>query len=367
MAINNWRYVVTWGFREPDGTIVEERQRVPGATTDWRYVVTWEFREPDGTIVEERQWVPWVSTSTSSNTIASTTSSPKTTHFPNIETYGFQAQGYANQWDNAMASAYGSLVNNLWKYSKFANNTLTWYDALLNYISQNETGLQNVAWKTYNTLVSDIQNQRDYINRMFGPDGELTKEVNAYYDDLWNYLATDAGRQAANIAAQWVHSWASLWAIRAQQNAAYNESFGRYVQAKEQQINAKQQIASNLINYMSALRQEYWDTTNQYIIELYKRANDMYNAIAQSAAKDLIEYNNLRLSGWSSSSWQYYDIFWNLVDKNWKIIKTKAQLDAEKKQTVYWPTVNNPYINATVNAWKSTYWLDKATQPYIKV
>ena len=132
--------------------------------------------------------------------------------------------------------------------------------------------------------------------------------MNSYYDDLWNYLATDAWRQAANIAAQWMHSWASLWAIRAQQNEAYNESFGRYVQAKEQEINAKQQIASNLINYMSALRQEYWDTTNQYIISQYQRANDMLNSLSQNIASSNMELANAKLSaslsrGSGSSKW----------------------------------------------------------------
>lgn len=56
---------------------------------------------------------------------------------------------------------------------------------------------------------------------------------------------------------------------------------------------------------MSALRQEYWDTTNQYIIDLYKRANDMYNSVAQSAAWDMAQYNNLLATyswGWSGGS-----------------------------------------------------------------
>ena len=123
----------------------------------------------------------------------------------------------------------------------------------------------------------------------------MTNEINKYYDDLWNYLATDAGRQAATIAAQWMHSWASLWAIRAQQNQAYNESFGRYIQAKEQEINAKQQIAANLINYMSTLRKEYWDTTNQYIISQYQRANDLLNNLSQSIASSNIELAQTRL------------------------------------------------------------------------
>lgn len=257
-----------------------------------------------------------------------TPSAPATTPaFSNQEVYNIQSQGYRNAGNNSLADAYGNIANNLWAYSTFANNTLQGYDSLLNYVRNNENWLQALARGYYNNLMQDLESSRNYANQMFGPNGELTKEVNQYYDDLGNYLSTDAGRQAAAIAAQWVHSGASLGAIRAQQNAAYNESFGRYVQAKEQQINAKQQLAANLLNYMSALRQEYWDTTNQYVIDLYKRANDMYNSIAQSAAADLNQYNTLMASrvgswwGWNptTDTPSIEDIKLNVNNWQWKI------------------------------------------------
>ena len=277
MAINNWRRVVTWGYMNPDGTIVEETQWVPDKTN-----IGWQTTTSNNDLI----WL-WNSL-----------------YFPKAEAYWLQSKWYANQGDTAMANAYWDIAKNMWAYSNFANQSLWAADSLINYIRQNESWLQNVAWNLYNQLVGDMSNTRDYINRMFWPDGELTKEVNTYYDDLGNYLATDAGRQAANIAAQWVHSGASLGSIRAQQNEAYNESFQRYIQAKEQQINAKQQIAANLINYMSTLRKEYWDTTNQYVIDLYKRAADLYENVASSAANDLRDWNALRAKWlwWSSSS-----------------------------------------------------------------
>lgn len=310
MAVNNWRPVLTDHWPMATNSNTKRGSGTPSTATP---VLTesWPMATNSGTTVQ--------------------TTNP----FSNLDVYKLQAEGYANQWDNAMAQAYWNIANNLWVYSNFANTSLNNYDALLNYIRWNETGLQNAAWKLYWNLVNDIQSQRDYINQMFWPEGALTKEVNTYYDDLWNYLATDAGRQAANIAAQWMHSWASLWAIRAQQNEAYNEAFWRYIQAKEQQINAKQQIASNLINYMSTLRQEYWDTTNQYIIELYKRANDMYNAIAQSAAADMADYNKYRLAyswtptttSWATSSslipWYHHEVInwvnYLVNEKTWEI------------------------------------------------
>lgn len=332
MATNRWRYVVTWGYMEPDGTIVEETQWVPERTYNPDHIMSQidsllSWRKTAGQIRAEDgiywwnsnrtwssiwgpaslpHWYQWPTDDYINNILGTswvTWNRTGSSTFSPAEAYSLQAQWYANQWDNAMASAFGDIAKNMWAYSNFANQSLWAADSLINYIRSNETWLQNVAWNLYSQLVGDINNQRNYINQMFGPNGELTQEVNRYYDDLGNYLATDAWHEAAKIAAQWMHTWASLWAIRAQQNEAYNQSFQRYIQAKEQQINAKQQIASNLINYMSQLRQEYGDTTNQYIIELYKRAADLYETVASSAANDLRDWNALRARWlWSSSS-----------------------------------------------------------------
>lgn len=335
MAINNWRPVLTdhWPMAGTADNVVK-KPSTPVTNT--------------GVITQS-----WPMATNGTGTVTPVTSSP----FSNADVYNLQSQWYANLWDNAMSQAYWNIANNLWAYSNFANTSLNNYDALLNYIKGNEQGLQSVAGKLYNNLVGDIQTQRDYINQMFGPEGTLTKEVNTYYDDLWNYLATDAGRQAARIAAQWMHSWASLWAIRAQQNEAYNESFWRYIQAKEQQINAKQQLASNLINYMSTLRQEYWDTTNQYIIELYKRANDMYNSIAKSAAADIADYNKYRLAyswtptttSWTTSGslipWYHHEVInwvnYLVNEATWKA--TPSQFGPYQNQVDYGTTINNSW------------------------
>ena len=349
MAINNWRYVVTWGYMNPNWNIIEETQWVPENTTG-EYVST------------KPQYFSTV--------------------FPRAEAYWLQAQGYANQWNNDMATVYWDIANDLWKYSTFANTSLNTADAFLNYLKQNEAGLQWAAGKLYNQLTDDLVNQRSYIMDTFWPEWTLTQEVNKYYDELWNYLASDAWYQAAKIAAQWIHSWASLWAIRAQQNEAYNQSFQRYIQAKEQEINAKQSIASNLINFMSTLRREYWDTTNQYIIELYKRANDMYNSVAQSMASDLDQYNALRYS-WKSGTSSGYDALLKLLwgnlaetnDNNWtnstqqssqwnNMVTNPANKWASGSNWVNWWQLylaTNPALNL---AWQSFKWwlnaLDKA-------
>lgn len=200
------------------------------------------------------------------------------------------------------------------------------YGALAEDVANRE---KNLAWAKYdlaNKLNQDILSQRDYVMNTFWPEGTLTKELNQYYWDLSNYLSSEAWREAAKIAAQWIHSGASLGAIRAQQNEAYNQAFNRYIQAKEQEINAKQTIAGNLINYMSTLRQEYWNTTNQYIIAQYERANDLLNNLSSSIASANAELAQAKLAWvirwWGSSSggssamtWQDYLAVQDYMDK----------------------------------------------------
>lgn len=348
MAINNWRYVVTWGYMDPDGNIIEERQRVPATNTT--------------PVVDNRTEIERYFGTPVSNWDSSYTFSP-------LENFKIKAEWYGNIWDKAMSTVYWDLANSLGQYSSYANNTLWAYDNLLDYLAWNEARLQSAAGNLYSQLAWDINNQRNYVYSMFWPQWQLTQEVNKYYDDLWNYLSSEAWREAAKIAAQWMHSWASLWSIRAQQDEAYNQAFGRYVQAKEQEINAKQQIASNLINFMSTLRQEYWDTTNQYIIDLYKRANDLYNNVAISVAWDLDQYNKLKLSysssGWGSNSswvslnlptWYSYDSNWNIIDSEWNQYEIKDWKLVKKSTGVISTPTNNLWLtnNSSRHTWVDT-------------
>lgn len=249
MAINNWRYTTTVN---PD---------------TWYPLTPWTINKRNGTQA-----------------------------FTPAETYQFASNWYYNQWDTALWDAYKQLWQWSNAYSNTANQITNFYNQLWQDVYKREMGLAGVKSNLANRLYDDMSQQRQYVMDMFWPNWSLTKEINRYYDDMWNYLSTDAGRQAAKIAAQWMHSWASLWAIRAQQNEAYNESFARYIQAKEQEINAKQTIAANLINYMSTLRQEYWDTTNTYIISQYQRANDLLNAISQSIADANVQLATTKLN-----------------------------------------------------------------------
>ena len=44
-----------------------------------------------------------------------------------------------------------------------------------------------------------MASQKDYVYGLYGPDGTFTKEINTYYDDMGDYLASEAGREMAYL------------------------------------------------------------------------------------------------------------------------------------------------------------------------
>ena len=284
------------------------------------------------------------------------TQSTNQTNIQPFNTYDnltMQSKAWSNTNPN-LSEAYSSLADWLWRYSNVAKQIWGFYDATANAIAQREWDYANAQYQLANQLNQDIANQRNYINSVFWPNGSLTQEINKYYDDMWNYLASEGWRQMANVAAQWIHSWASLWLLRAQQNEAYNNAFQNYLKIKEQEINAKQSIQAQLIDYMTKLRQEYGNTTNQYILWQYQRANDLLNSLNSDLQN---QYTNLALAqiqgSWSgSSSWSASasasSPLVDALNPNNQSADSTNNLDSNNQNTNKWWT--------SINAWWGTSW-----------
>lgn len=217
---------------------------------------------------------------------------------------GYQAQGL--EW---LANSYRTLnkENNI--YNNTANKIADYYSALANDINSRENALAQRKESLANQLSQDIANQRQYVMDYFGPNWIFTNEVNRFYDENGNYLASEAGRQMAMANAEWIQSGASLWAQRAARNEAYNNAFQNYLKVKEQEITAKMNIQTQLINYMKALREEYGNTQNAYVISQYQRANDLLNALSTDLAQTqawiaTAQLQKATAGGGSSSSYQ---------------------------------------------------------------
>lgn len=310
-------------------------------------VNTW-YASGDDALQDVVNIVNWTPSYVDNNSYTNTTPYQP---FSTADSLRLQMQGYKDIGDVNLSNAYG----NLWSWAdRYANtaNQITWfYWALAQDIANREDTLWQAKYNLANQLNQDLLGTKDYVMNMFGPNGELTNEINKYYTDMWNYLSTEAGREAANIAAQGVHSGASLWAIRAQQNEAYNNAYGRYLQAKEKEINAKQQIASNLINYMSTLRKEYWDTTNQYIISQYQRANDLLNSIGSDLVNQYTQLASAKLSAsGSGSGWSSSLTMRDLLKRQWL---SDEQIAAIEKVT-NWEETENKNINKWANQKEGT-------------
>lgn len=204
--------------------------------------------------------------------------------FSVADTLAQRAQGYQAQWLEWLANSYRTLNKENNVYNNTANRIASYYEQLANDINSRENALAQQKESLANRLSQDIANQRQYVMDYFGPNWIFTNAVNQFYDENGNYLASEAGRQMAMANAEGIQSWASLWAQRAARNEAYNNAFQNYLKVREQELSAKMNIQQQLINYMNALRQEYWDTQNTYIISQYQRANDLLNAISTNLA-----------------------------------------------------------------------------------
>lgn len=230
-----------------------------------------------------------------------------------------------NQWNASLADAYKALNQENTSYNRVANQIADYYNALAQDVARREQWLAEAKYDVANRLFQDMASQRDYVYGLYGPEWTFTREVNTYYDDLGDYLASEAWREMAYADALWVQSWASIWMMRAQRNQAYNEAFQRSLQVMQQELEAKQNIQQNLINFMTTLRQEYWDTANTYIISQYQRANDLLNTISESIASTSANIATARLSAWWGGGWQPQPERW------WDKLSTKEKLDLLRK------------------------------------
>ncbi len=227
-----------------------------------------------------------------------------------------QPQQYLNNYADmysqsnpALSQQYRDMANQAGIWWQTQNNILNWYDGLANDVANRQAYVTNMSWDLANSLLWDINNQRDYIYSMYWPNGSITQEVNDYYSGLSNAISWDTGRQLAQSDVNAKMAGVSVWANRNTQNQIYNEGYERALKAKEADINAKNNIVSALQNYMTALRTEYWDTTDKYIIQKYQQANDLLNQIESSMTQDMVNLENSKLqfnmqralSGWA---WQ---------------------------------------------------------------
>lgn len=225
-----------------------------------------------------------------------TTTNQSTEPFTIADILNQRAQAYQSQWLNNLANSYKTLNNENSVWNNTANQIANYYNTLASDIASREEWLANTKSSLVNQLAQDIANQRQYVMDYFGPNGIFTNQVNQYYDDAGNYLASEAGRQIAQANAEGIQSWASLWAQRAARNQAYNNAFQNYLKVKEQELTAKMNIQTQLINYIQALREEYGNTTNAYIISQYERANDLLNTISNNLNSELTAIANARLT-----------------------------------------------------------------------
>ena len=264
--------------------------------------------------------------------------------FSVADTLAQRAQWYQSQGLEWLANSFRTLNKENNAYNNTANRITDYYTALANDINSRENALAQRKESLANQLSQDIANQRQYVMDYFGPNWIFTNEINKFYDENGNYLASEAGRQMAMANAEWIQSGASLWAQRAARNEAYNNAFQNYLKVKEQELTAKMGIQTQLINYMKALREEYGNTQNQFIISQYERANDLLNAISTNLAQTQANITTARLqqaTAWRSSNKSLLE---NAIAGNQAIVQQYWSESSEWPEDVKRTYLANNYV-----------------------
>lgn len=285
-----------------------------------------------GTITYDSEWksigntandIPWWASWGSSFVPGQTSTTNIVEPLSTSDVLNARYQWAYNEGNYDLANLYKSLNKENNAYNRISNQIADYYNALAQDVAKREQWLADAKYDVARKLFNDMASQKDYVWGLYGPQWTFTKEINTYYDDMWDYLASEAGREMAYADALWVQSWASLWMMRAQRNQAYNEAFQRSLQVMQAELEAKQSIQQNLINFMTTLRQEYWDTANTYIISQYQRANDLLNTISSNIASTQANIALARLS------WRWW---WSSTEsQNWDELSTKQKIDLLKK------------------------------------
>lgn len=266
-------------------------------------------------------------------------------------------QAAYNQWNTNLANAYKTLNQENTTYNNVANQIADYYNVLAQNVAKREAWLAGAKYDLANKLFNDMADQKDYVWWLYWPNGSLTKAINTYYDDMGDYLASEAGREMAYADAMWVQSWASLWMMRAQRNQAYNEAFQKSIQVMQAELEAKQAIAQNLITFMTNLRKEYWDTANDYIIAQYERANDLLNTIEENIAKTSASIQAARFS-WGSGWWGTN----TTTTKTWDEMSSKEKIEYLKEQ---WIKADNTNVIGWTPDWSMTVTFSDGTKKTI--
>ena len=246
-----------------------------------------------------------------------------------------------SQSNPAISQQYRNLANQAGMRWDTQRNILNWYDGLANDVANRQQYVTNISGNLANDLLWDINNQRDYIYSLYWPNGSITQEVNDYYSGLSNAISWDTGRQLAQSDVNAKTAGVSVWANRNTQNQIYNEGYERALKAKEADINAKNNIVSSLQNYMSALRQEYGDTTDKYIIQKYQQANDLLNQIQSSMTQDMVNLENSKLQFNMQRALQ------SIVNKQQP--NTSKLTEEQKKELEEFNQAYNRIMDATMN------------------
>lgn len=197
---------------------------------------------------------------------------------PNIgDMYNNYIQQYSTT-NPALANAYKVAYNG---YDDFTNTS----NIINNLYSQLKNNTQNLyGWfiDVNNQLDKDItgkyQAALDQAYSQYGPNGQQTKLINDFYNNMGNQLSTQNAVDLWEINAQAMASGANAWAVRNARAWANINANNQYIQMKQAQIENMDNVYKTLNSYLESFNQNYANSKNTYVRDTY---NQLVNAMQQ--------------------------------------------------------------------------------------
>lgn len=207
---------------------------------------------------------------------------------------------------------YNTLAGQFWDNKDILNqltNQYNWYSAF-------DTAAKNIGWlygafykttdpyyENFNRInqwidqdvVGKLKDQLNTAYSQYWPQGDQTKRVASYYDNMLKNVAAQNAVNLGTIAAQSAASWANTWAQRAATSRANLDANTQFMQLKQKEIENYDNIYKNLNSYIDNFVNKYTGSKDKYVRDTYNQLLNYKTQLQQAYLNSLQQVEQARL------------------------------------------------------------------------
>lgn len=283
------------------------------------------------------------------------------------QTFQQELLSTANQVKDTNPELYNKLLNlnNLYdsNFVGTANAIGNVYDAYNKTFNQNAQQLVDVNAKVGSDIAQRLWDLQTQVAQQYWPDWTLRKETDQYYKSLYQDLANQSSQ--TNIANQndaisrWVDASVARNALAFNKNPQYE----KYMQAKAQEVAQLDNLYKTYNQYLQNFLQQYWNTQDKYLIDVYK---NIFNAREQIWQQLLNQQQSLLWTSLQDKLWQQAEARKFAYDKALTSLPYELQFaQQDKYANMQNQLLNNKNVIASWIAWP--WWVvDWVVIPWLK-